>query len=87
MSSLPVGERSSLEQRPPYHELLAPIPRAFPQALQCSPVHFVRAHLGVREARQKSVPAVSHSVFGVCFTDGIWCAGALPLRGQQEPHL
>ena len=67
----------------PVPRAVGPYPARFP-ALQCPPVHFARAHLGIREARKKSVPPVSHRVFGVCFTDGIWRAGALPLRGQQE---
>eukprot|EP00964_Phaeocystis_antarctica_P003295 scaffold1753_cov90-Phaeocystis_antarctica.AAC.2 len=36
---------------------------------------------GLRRVRDNTV---SHRVLGVCFTDGIWRAGALPLRGQQE---
>jgi hypothetical protein len=27
---------------------------------------------------------LSHRVLGVCFTGGIWRAGALAVRGQQE---
>ena len=53
-------------------------------ALLYPPVHFVRAHLGIRDVRKKSAQSVSHRVLGVCFTGGIWRAGALPLRGQQE---
>ena len=41
-----------------------------------------RAHTW--EYGRKSAQSVSHRVLGVCFTDGIWRAGALPLRGQQE---
>ena len=67
----------------PVPRAVGPYPARFP-ALQYTPVHFVCAHLGIREARKKSVPPISHRVLGVCFTDGIWRAGALPLRGQQE---
>ena len=67
----------------PVPRAVGPYPARFP-ALQCPPVHFVRAHLGVRDVRKKSAQSVSHRVLGVCFTGGIWRAGALPLRGQQE---
>ena len=67
----------------PVPRAVGPYPARFP-ALQCPPVHFVRAHLGVRDVRKKSAQSVSHRVLGVCFTGGIWRAGALAVRGQQE---
>ena len=33
---------------------------------------------------KKAYPLYPHRVLHVCFTDEIWRAGALPLRGQQE---
>ena len=70
-------------EQPLYHELLARIPPAFPlsSAHPCTS----RAHTWEygRHAKKACTSRISR-VLGVCFTDGIWRAGALPLRGQQE---
>ena len=56
MSSFPVGERSSpplplSSPRTRVPRAVGPYPARFP-ALQCPPVHFVRAHLGVSRPRR-----------------------------------
>ena len=66
-----------------YHELLAPIP----PALMLSSTHPCTSCVhtwGYGRYAKKAYPLYPHCVLHVCFTDEIWRAGALPLRGQQE---
>eukprot|EP00964_Phaeocystis_antarctica_P091138 scaffold58402_cov42-Phaeocystis_antarctica.AAC.1 len=49
------------------------------------PTRALRARtLGNTGGAQKQRTVHISPCLGVCFTDGIWRAGALPLRGQQE---